>query len=166
MSVRVQPSNTHLIEIRLRPEHADAEGAAALSLLRAQGLTSLIDARVARLYEIKGPISANQVLQATKDLLCDAVTQEHRVVAPAPPPMNGANFWRVEVWLKPTVADPVGETVRDAIADMALPRPDTVRCALVYRLIGRTNKPALEKAVSRCLANPLIHRAVVSEAHS
>lgn len=166
MSVRVQPSNTHLVEVRLRAEHADAEGAAALSLLRAQGLTSLIETRVARLYEIKGPISANQVLQATKDLLCDAVTQEHRVVTPAPSPMNGANFWRVEVWLKPTVTDPVGETVRDAIADMGLPRPEAVRCALVYRLIGRTNKPALEKAVSRCLANPLIHRAVVSEAHS
>lgn len=165
MSVRVQPSSTHLVEVRLRPEHADAEGAAALSLLRAQGLTSLIEARVSRLYEIKGPISANQVLQTAKDLLCDAVTQEHRVVSPSAAPMNGANFWRVEVWLKPTVADPVGETVRDAIADMSLPRPDSVRCALVYRLVGRANKPALEKAVSRSLANPLIHRAVVSEAH-
>jgi phosphoribosylformylglycinamidine (FGAM) synthase PurS component len=166
MSVRVQPSNTHMIEVRLRPEHADAEGAAALALLLGQGLSALKEARVARLYEIKGPLSANQVLQATKDLLCDAVTQEHRAVAPAPAPANGANFWRVEVWLKPTVADPVGETVRDAIADLALPRPDSVRCGLVYRLIGRTNRPALEKAVSKCLANPLIHRAAVSEAHS
>jgi phosphoribosylformylglycinamidine (FGAM) synthase PurS component len=165
MSVRVQPSNTHLVEIRLRPEHVDAEGASALSLLRAQGLASMIGARVARLYEIKGPISANQVLQATKDLLCDAVTQEHRVVAPAPAPMNGANFWRVEVWLKPTVTDPVGETVRDAIADLGLPRPESVRCALVYLLVGRANKASLEKAVSKTLANPLIHRAVVSEAH-
>jgi len=166
MSVRVLPSNTHLIEVRLRPEHADAEGAAALALLAAQGLSSLKEARVARLYEIKGPLSANQVLQATKDLLCDAVTQEHRVVAPASIPANVANFWRVEVWLKPTVTDPVGETVREAIAEMALPRPDSVRCALVYRLVGRTNKPALERAVSRCLANALIHRAVVTEAHS
>jgi phosphoribosylformylglycinamidine (FGAM) synthase PurS component len=166
MSVRIQPSNTHLIEVRLRPEHADAEGVAALALLLGQGLSSLKEARVARLYEIKGPLSANQVLQATKDLLCDAVMQEHRVITPAPAPMNGASFWRVEVWLKPTVADPAGETVRDAISDLDLPRPDSVRCALVYRLVGRTNKPALEKAVSRCLANPLIHRAVVSEAHS
>ena len=165
MSVRVQPSNTHLIEIRLRAEHADAEGAAALALLLAQGLSSLKESRVARLYEIKGAISANQVLQAAKDLLCDAVTQEHRVVAQTSAPMNGANFWRVEVWLKPTVTDPVGETVRDAIADMSLPRPESVRCALVYRLVGRSGKPALEKAVSKCLANPLIHRAVVSEAH-
>lgn len=167
MSVRVQPTSTHLIEVRLRPEHTDAEGAAALLLLQGQGLSALKEARVSRLFEIKGPISANQVLQAAKDLLCDAVTQEHRVVSPsATPPMNGMNAWRVEVWLKPTVTDPVGETVRDAIADMSLPRPDAVRCALVYRLSGRTTKVQLEKAVLKSLANPLIHRAVVTEAHS
>ena len=162
---RAAAANTHLIEVRLRPEHADAEGASALALLQAQGMTALKEARVSRLYEIAGPLSANQVLQAAKDLLCDAVTQELRVIAPAPAPMNGMNFWRVEVWLKPTVTDPVGETVREAIADMGLPKPDGVRCALVYRLVGRANKAALEKAVSKCLANPLIHRAVVSEAH-
>ena len=127
-------------------------------------MPSLREARVSRVYEVKGPISAGQVLQATKDLLCDAVTQEYRVLAPVNPPANGMNFWRVEVWLKPTVTDPVGETVRDAIADMGLPRPDSVRCAMVYRLCGRSNKPQLEKAVSKCLANPLIHRAVVTEA--
>jgi phosphoribosylformylglycinamidine (FGAM) synthase PurS component len=165
MSVRVQPTSTHLVEVRLRPEHTDAEGTAALALLQGQGLNALRDARVSRLFEITGPITANQALQAAKDLLCDAVTQEHRVVTPAPAPMNGMNAWRVEVWLKPTVTDPVGETVRDAIADMSLPRPDTVRCALVYRLSGRTTKAQLEKAVLKTLANPLIHRAVVTEAH-
>lgn len=165
MSVRVQPTNTHLIEVRLRPEHFDAEGASALALLHAQGLSALREARVSRLFEITGPITANQVQQAAKDLLCDAVTQEHRVLSPSPAPMNGMNCWRVEVWLKPTVTDPVGETVRDAIADMALPRPDSVRCALAYRLLGRATKVQLEKAVSKCLANPLIQRAVVTEAH-
>jgi phosphoribosylformylglycinamidine (FGAM) synthase PurS component len=165
MNIRVAPSQTHLIEIRLRPEHADAEGAAALALLQAQGLPALREARVSRVYEIKGPLSATQALQAAKDLLCDAVTQEHRVLAPVPAPMNGMNFWRVEVWPKDGVSDPVGETVRDAVADMSLPRPESVRCALAYRLVGRCNKPALEKAVARTLANPLIHRAVVSEAH-
>jgi len=165
VSVRIQPTNTHLIEVRLRPEHFDAEGASALALLQAQGLMALKEARVSRVFEIKGPLSANQVLQAAKDLLCDAVTQEHRVLAPTPAPMNGMNSWRVEVWLKPTVTDPVGETVREAIAEMGLPRPDSVRCALVYRLVGRTTKLQLEKAVSKSLANPLIHRAVVTEAH-
>ena len=114
---------------------------------------------------IKGPLSANQVLQAAKDLLCDGVTQEHRVVSASPVQLNGMNFWRVEVWLKPTVTDSVGETVSAAISEMGLPRPDAVRCAVVYRLAGRSTKAQIEKAVSKSLANPLIHRFLVSEAH-
>lgn len=166
MTVRAQPSHTHLIEVRLRPEFADAEGAGALALLHGQGLSSIKEARACRLYEIRGPLSANQVLQAAKDLLSDGVTQEHRVVTPSPVQLNGMNFWRVEVWLKSTVCDAVGETVSAAIAEMGLPRPDAVRCALVYRLAGRSTKAQIEKAVSRSLANPLIHRFLVSEAHS
>ena len=44
----------------------------SLALLVPQGMPSLREARVSRIYEIKGPLSANQVQQATKDLLCDA----------------------------------------------------------------------------------------------
>jgi hypothetical protein len=79
-------------------------------------VSSLREARLSRLYEIKGPLSANQAHQAARDLLNDPVTQEFRVVTPAPAPLNGMNFWRVEVWLKPTVSDPVGDTVREALA--------------------------------------------------
>ncbi len=165
MSARPMPMATHLIEVRLRPEFSDAEGASALQLLQAEGLSSLKEARVSRLYRIQGPITATQVQQAARDLLCDPITQEHRVVVPVPAPLNGMNFWRVEVWLKPSVHDPVGDTIVSAIADMGLPRPEAARCALVYRLSGRAAKPALERAVARALANPLIHDAVVSEAH-
>ena len=165
MTARAQSSHTHLIEVHLRPEFADTEGAGALALLQSQGLSSIKEARACRLYEIKGPLSANQVLQTAKDLLCDAVTQEHRVVSASAGHLNGMNFWRVEVWLKPTVCDCVGETVSAAIAEMGLPQPEAVRCATVYRLAGRSTKAQIEKAVSKSLANPLIHRFLVSEAH-
>lgn len=165
MSVRVQPSNTHLVEIRLKPEYLDAEGAAALSLLRAQGLASIREVRVGRLYELKGALTANHAAQAGRDLLGDPVTHDYRLVTPSAAPLNGMNFWRVEVWLKPTVTDPVGETVREAFAEMGLPTPESARCALVYRLNGRSTKLSIEKAVAKALANPLIHRVVVTEAH-
>jgi phosphoribosylformylglycinamidine (FGAM) synthase PurS component len=165
VSVRAQTTSKHLIEVRLRPEYADAEGAAALALLHAQGQSTLREARVSRLYEICGPLSATQAQQVAKELLCDSVTQEYRLLAPVPAPMNGMNFWRVEVWLKPTVADPAGDTVREAMVEAGMPRPDAVRTALAYRVSGRSSRPALEKAVWRSLANPLIHSVVVSEAH-
>ena len=92
------------------------------------------------------------------------MTQEHRVVTPSPVQLNGMNFWRVEVWLKPTVCDAVGETVSAAIAEMGLPRPDAVRCALVYRLAGRSTKAQIEKAAPRSPPTPLTPRFLVSEA--
>ncbi|MBI3289675.1 MAG: phosphoribosylformylglycinamidine synthase subunit PurS [Elusimicrobia bacterium] len=165
MSVKLQPQATHLIEVQLKPEFNDAEGAAAMALLREQGLSSLKDVRVGRLYEIKGALSANQAHQAGRDLLSDAVTQEFRLVSPAPAPMNGMSAWRVEVWLKPNVSDPVGETVVGAVAESGLPRPASARCAIIYRLSVRAVKQQIEKAMGKSLANPLIHRVVVTEAH-
>lgn len=165
MSVKIQPANVHVIEVKLRGEFNDAEGAAALALLREQGLSNLKDVRIGRLYEVSGALSANQAHQAGKDLLCDAVTQEFRLVPPAPAPMNGMNFWRVEVWLKPTVSDAVGATVAEAIVEGGLPRPSSARCGMLYLLDGRAVKAQVEKAVARSLANPLIHRVVVTEAH-
>jgi phosphoribosylformylglycinamidine (FGAM) synthase PurS component len=79
--------------------------------------------------------------------------------------MNGMNFWRVEVWLKPTVSDPVGATVIEAVVEAGLPRPTAARCAMLYLLNGRAVKAQVEKAVAKSLANPLIHRVAVTEAH-
>lgn len=166
MSVKVAAQNTHLIEVKLKPEFTDAEGAAALALLREQGLSQLKEVRTGRLYELKGSLSANQAHLAGRDLLCDAVTQEFRLVPNASAPLNGMNAWRVEVWLKPTVSDPVGATVVEALAEAGLPRPTSARCASLYLLNGRAVKAQIEKAVAKSLANPLIHRVVVTEAHS
>ncbi len=165
MSLKIQPAHVHLIEVKLRNEFNDAEGAAAMALLREQGLTNIKEVRMGRIYEVTGSPSATQAHQAGKDLLCDAVTQEFRLVQSSPAPMNGMNFWRVEVWLKPTVSDPVGATVIEAIAEGGLPRPTGARCALLYLLNGRAVKAQIEKAVAKSLANPLIHRVVVTEAH-
>ena len=165
MSVKIQAQSTHILEVKLRGEYNDAEGAAALALLREQGLSAIKDIRTGRLYEITGGLTANQAHQAGKDLLCDAVTQEFRTVPNGAAPMNGMNFWRVEVWLKPTVSDPVGATVMEAIAEAGLPRPVSARCGHLYLLNGRAMKPQIEKAFAKSLANPLIHRVVVTEAH-
>ncbi len=166
MSVKVAAQNTHVIEVRLRGDFIDAEGQGALALLKEQGLTSLKEVRTGRLYELCGSLTANQAQQAGRDVLCDAVTQEYRLVPAGTAPMNGMNFWRVEVWLKPTVSDPVGATVVEAVAEAGLPRPTTARCASLYLLSGRAMKPQIEKAFAKSLANPLIHRVVVTEAHS
>lgn len=164
-AAKAPATNSYKVEVRLKPGFSDAEGAQALALLQGLGLTAAREIRASRIYELRGPFNLGHVQQAARELLCDAVTQEFRVLAPGEPPLNGMTHWRVEVWLKESVTDPVGETVSSALIEMGLPAPESVRVGASYQIAGRCHKGQLEKLVSRSLANPVIHRFSVSESH-
>ena len=106
MSEPKKAGNTYQVEIKLRPDYSDAEGEAALGLLRSLGVNTAREVRASRLYEFFGPLNSAQVQQAARDLLADPVTQEFRMLSGAPTPvLNGMNHWRIEVWLKPSVTE-------------------------------------------------------------
>jgi phosphoribosylformylglycinamidine (FGAM) synthase PurS component len=155
---------TYLVEVNLRQDFSDAEGISALWLLHCAGVSTARSVRVGRLYDLRGPLNLGHVHLAARDLLCDCVTQEFRIRnATAASALNGG-LWRVEVWLKTTVTDTVGESVRDALIDLGLPAV-AVRCGWAYHIEGKCGRNQLDKAVSRSLANPIIHRFIVHEAH-
>jgi phosphoribosylformylglycinamidine (FGAM) synthase PurS component len=156
--------NTYQVEVKLRSDYSDVEGQAALGLLHSLGVNTAKEVRASRLFEIRGGMNSAQVQQAARDLLSDPVTQEFRLINSAAPILNGMNHWRIEVWLKPSVTDPVGETVRAALGEMGLPTPDSVRVGTAYHVTGKCGRNQLEKAVARSLANPVIHRFTVTEA--
>jgi phosphoribosylformylglycinamidine (FGAM) synthase PurS component len=155
---------SYQVEVKLKSDYADAEGQSALGLLHSLGVNTAKEVRASRVYELKGPLTAAQVQQAARDLLCDPVTQEFRVSNGHTPVLNGMNHWRVEVWLKNSVSDPVGDTVLSALVEMGLASPDTVRVGTVYHISGKCGRNQLEKAVARSLANPVVHRFSVAEA--
>ncbi|MDE2039314.1 MAG: phosphoribosylformylglycinamidine synthase subunit PurS [Elusimicrobia bacterium] len=155
------------IEVKLKADLADAEGQSALSLLQGLGVLTTRACRATRLYELRCGLNAAQLQQVARELLCDPITQDFRVVpgGARPPVLNGMTHWRVEVWPKGSVADPAGETVRSAIAEMGLPQPERVRVGTAYLISGRCGRGQLEKAVVRGLANPVVHDAAVTESH-
>lgn len=157
--------NAYTVEVKLRPDYLDAEGQSALALLQGLGLTAARDCRTSRLYELRGGLNSAHAQQIARDLLCDPVTQEFKLVTPAEAVLNGMSHWRVEVWLKGSVTDPVGETVREAAGEMGLPRPDVVRVGTAYHIAGKCGRNQLEKVVARGLANPVIHKVTITETH-
>lgn len=161
---RLAPVATHVVEVRLKADFADAEGAAALALLNGAGVTAAKDVRLRRVYELRGPLTGTHAQQIARELLCDPVTHEFRFVSGSQTVLNGMSHWRIEVWLKGSVDDPVGDTVRRAVAEMGLPEPHSVRVGLAYHVAGKCGRNQLEKAVARTLANPVIHRFSVAEA--
>jgi len=163
-STPARGGGTYLLEVTLKPEFTDSEGLSALGLLHRAGVTAARCVRVGRLYELRGPLNLGHVHVAVRDLLCDCVTQEFRICHAVKPSPNNGNLWRVEVWLKPAVPDPVAESVRYALLELGIPDPE-VRCGLAYRITGKCGRNQLEKAAARSLANPVIHRCSVCEAH-
>ena len=155
------PGN-YLLEVTLKGDYADAEGQAAQWLLHGAGLSTRA-VRVGRLYDLKGPLNLGHVHTAARELLCDCVTQEFRICHSSCVAHHNGCLWRVEVWLKPTVTDTVGESVHDALCDLGMPEV-AVRCGTSYHIAGKCGRNQLDKVVARSLANPIIHRFSLHEA--
>ncbi|HAH07330.1 MAG TPA: hypothetical protein DCM05_12555 [Elusimicrobia bacterium] len=155
---------THVVEVASKLGFNDAPGQALLGLLPSVGVCGAREVRVSSLYEISGKLSSSQIDQLGRNLLCDPITQEYRLDLSA----SSAAFligphWRVEVWPKPQVTDPVGDSVRKAIKDMGLPEPETVRTGTAYQITGRINQNQVEKITAKLLSNQVIHRTKVSQ---
>ena len=154
---------SYLVEVNLKPDFTDAEGSAAQWLLHCAGLASNA-VREGRLYDLRGPLNLGHVHTAVRELLCDCVTQEFRICPSAGAAPHNGCLWRVEVWLKATVTDTVGESVREALRDLGLPDV-SVRCGVSYHITSKCGRNQLDKAVARSLANPIIHHFSLHEAH-
>ncbi|MBI4050999.1 MAG: phosphoribosylformylglycinamidine synthase subunit PurS [Elusimicrobia bacterium] len=89
-----------------------------------------------------------------RDLLIDPVVQEF-YVGTHPRDREG---YGAEIWLKPQVMDPVGDSVKRGVQDMGLPAPSLVRCGTRIYFYGEIFKTGLERALQRLLVNPVIHQ--------
>ncbi len=145
------------VEVSLKRDLPDPDGARALALLHAAGLSAIKEVRSAKIYAVRGPLTLSHVHQAAKELLCDAVTEDYKILS-SQTPASGSRRVRVEVWLKPEVSDPVEDSVLLAFACAGLPKPSSARQGTVYYIEGRVAQATLEKTLVRWIANPLIHR--------
>jgi len=67
------------------------------------------------------------------------------------------NTYRVEVWLKDSVTDVVGESVKDAIADVLGKEPAAVRFGHAY-YVPCASGLKLKHAVSKTLVNEVVNK--------
>lgn len=147
-----------VVEVSHKPGNPDPAGAALAAQIAALGISGVTEARVHALYELRGKLSASQATDIARQLLADPVTQDFRLDRAGASIPTGPH-WRLEVWLKPAVTDPVGESVCKAIKDLGLPEPASARAGTAVLLFGRLQKAGAEKVLERLLANPVVHRS-------
>ncbi len=153
-----------LIEIAPTVGTSDAIGESTLRQLPLLGITGIREVRVSKLYSITGKYNASSITKISRELLTDPITQEYRLEKSS----SSAAFimgshHRVEIWLKESVSDPVGESTQRAIISLNLAEPIRVRTGRAFHFIGRLTKAQVDKIVDKLLSNPVIHSTKVTQ---
>jgi phosphoribosylformylglycinamidine (FGAM) synthase PurS component len=148
-----------LVIVRNRKQYPDPEATGVMALVLELGVQP--DAvQTAQLYLLDGELSLADVKRLAKELLADPVTQEFSVEVQG----NGtgkdfakaAPGIRVDVWLKPQVADPVAPSVERGARDLGLTL--LARCGHRYELKGGIDVSTAQRVAWRALANPVLHQ--------
>ena len=142
-----------IIEIWTKEKYAKNEEAAFTARLAHAGL-KVKTARLSRLYRVEAGFDKKEFEKIASTLLTDNIT-EHYSLAPGKAGLR--NAYRVEVWLKDSVTDVVGESVKEAIADVAGKAPETVRFGHAY-YVPCDSEPKLKRAVTKTLVNEIVNK--------
>ncbi|MHB0995962.1 MAG: hypothetical protein ACYC2I_06305 [Elusimicrobiales bacterium] len=146
-----------IIEIRTKEKYAKNEEAGFIGRMAHAGL-AVKSARLSRLYRVDAAFSRAEFDRLGADLLADPVTETYSLSRPRP----GLKGWRVEVWLKDSVTDVVGESVKGAIADVLAKAPVTVRFGRAY-YVACGSELKLKHAVAKTLVNETVNKFVIEK---
>ena len=146
-----------IIEIRTKEKYAGNEEAGFIGRMAHAGL-KVKAARLSRLYRVDAGFSRAEFDRLGADLLTDRITETYSLSRPRP----GIKGWRVEVWLKDSATDVVGESVRGAVADVLGKEPEGVRFGHAY-YVACGSRDALRRAVEKTLVNGIINKFAIEK---
>jgi phosphoribosylformylglycinamidine (FGAM) synthase PurS component len=141
-----------IIEIRTKEKYAGNEEEGFMGRMAHAGL-KVTRARLSRLYRVEGGFGRAEFDRLGRDLLADPITETYTLSRPRP----GLKGWRVEVWLKDSVTDVVGESVKGAIADALGKAPVAVRFGRAY-YVACGSELKLRHAVAKTLVNETVNK--------
>lgn len=141
-----------IIEVFLKDEYSASENENLLRDLESAGC-AFKKAVTSRLYRVEGKLTAKETKFAAEELLADKITERYLTSGFRKAPSCRI---RAEIWLKPSVMDVVGESVKEAMEDMGLKKIKKVSCGkAVYAGPGPKSKAA-RNAFKAALCNPLV----------
>jgi len=146
-------------EVFNKPGFADVQGTGVLNDIKELGISTVEAVQFARVYIIEADFDNNFAQRLAKELLADPVCEDY-YIGRSGAPAGLAKATLLEVHLKSGVTDPVAASVTGAIADMGA-RPDSVRTARKYVLLGDLSSKQIDTIARKILANDCIEVCVV-----
>lgn len=142
-----------IIEIWTKEKYAGNEEQGFLSRMAHAGLKAGA-ARLSRLYRVEGAFSGKEFCRLGSELLTDRITERYSL---KPGGLSLKGGYRVEIWLKDSVTDVVGESVKGAVADVLGKEPAAVRFGHAYYLTCGS-EAKLKHAVAKTLVNETVNK--------
>ena len=119
-----------------------------------------------RLYRLEGELTLAQVHKAAELLLVDPVIEVWQVVDLARKLKKGkGRGFVIDVWPRPGVTDPVGETVKKGLRDLGFFKITSSSSGIRYIFPRILEPQVLETLAKRNLANELVHNVTIRKAN-
>jgi phosphoribosylformylglycinamidine (FGAM) synthase PurS component len=160
---------TYIIEIHPKRAEFDPLGRRVKTeLIEAGEPPKTAGVETSRLFRIAGNLTAQQIENAANTLLLDPIVETASVEDTAPvkgkkaPKVRGG--YVLDIWPKPGVTDPVGETVEKGLRDLGITGEITASSAQRFFFPKVASESLIRNLAKRTLANELIHDIHVRKA--
>ena len=138
---------------------SDVYGSSVLEDIRELGISSVEAVQSAKVFLIEADFDDACAKRLAQELLSDPVCEEY-YIGRSGPPAGLAKATLIEVHLKSGVADPVADSVMNAMADMGI-KASNVRTARKYILLGSISQKQSETIAKKILANDCIEVCIL-----
>ncbi|MGB2578674.1 phosphoribosylformylglycinamidine (FGAM) synthase PurS component [Elusimicrobium simillimum] len=144
------------VEVFYKGSYGDKKVASIKKRLERVGLKNVKEVIPSTAYKINGVYNKEQVKDIAQNLLTDPVLETCRTTLSSP-----KGYYKVEVWIRDSSTDVIGESVRDAITAMGFEKPQSVRVGNCFAIKGTFTKSALEAAVKKTFVNEVLNKFTI-----
>jgi phosphoribosylformylglycinamidine synthase len=150
------------IEVRPKPNYADARCAAIASGIHTLGINAEVSVAVADLYFLDGDLSDAGVNRICQSLLCDPVIQDYSI-NDGNPKSKIQNPKSIEVAFKPGVTDATADEIVRAARELGVQGLARAATGSRYELTGDLSDAQVQWVARRLLANDVIQTFAINQ---
>ncbi|MDR0646484.1 MAG: hypothetical protein LBG46_05975 [Elusimicrobiota bacterium] len=148
----------YFIEVFYKKNYGDKKIAAIKNRLETVGLKNILQIIPSVIYKIDGDYDKAAANNIAAKLFADPVLETYKIGVEAP-----KGFFKVQVWIRDSSTDVVGESVKDVIEAMGHARPASARVCNAFAVRGKFTKVQLEAAVKKTFVNEVVNKFSVEE---